>query len=308
MSDLQRFFYFLLFIDAENKDKPQPHYFQIFRVRPRLVLLLIVNYFAFWFNFNGGLYYNIGISLLYITIVALTLSDFGEIVIRRLEDIRHLATNTEKDDLTYLLENVKERGEEYSKMIDYTLNLYIIDTPSINACCIGKHTIAITRGMKETMSPAEIEGLIAHETGHIINGDGQVSLLVSLASSVYIWGISLFIKVLQFLQTMLGDNSFFGSLVGFIKNVIEIALNWFMTALVVSVSSTSRKEEYRADKIAFELGYGEELLSALYKLYDMEISDKKNLMEQLKATHPKTAFRIEALEKMLEEENTEAVA
>lgn len=308
MNELKKCWHNLLFIDIENKDKPQPHYFQIFCVRPRLVLLLILNYFVFWFNINCHLYINIAVLSVYCTIIALCLTDLAELLIRKFEDIRRLATNTEKDDLTYLLENVKERGEKYSKMIDYTLNLYIIDTPSINACCIGKHTIAITRGMKETMSPAEIEGIIAHETGHIINGDGQVSLLVSLASSVYIWGISLFIKVLQFLQTMLGDNSFFGSLVGFIKNVIEIALNWFMTALVVSVSSTSRKEEYRADKIAFELGYGEELLSALYKLYDMEISDKKNLMEQLKATHPKTAFRIEALEKMLEEENTEAVA
>ena len=97
---------------------------------------------------------------------------------------------------------------------------------------------------------------------------------------------------------LLGDNSFFGSLVGFLKNILEIGLKYVVTLITILVSSTSRKEEFKADKVAFELGYAEPLLSALYKLYDMEISDKKNLLDKLQATHPKTAFRIEALETM----------
>ncbi|MDO4504480.1 MAG: M48 family metalloprotease, partial [Clostridia bacterium] len=87
---------------------------------------------------------------------------------------------------------------------------------------------------------------------------------------------------------------------GFIRSIVETGRNYVITLLTILVSSTSRKEEFKADKVAYKLGYGEALLSALYKLYDIEMSDKKKLLEKLQSSHPKTAFRIEALEKMFE--------
>jgi len=288
----------LFCVPEEHKDKPEPNPFTIFAVRPRLLLLLIASYFLFWFNIELPLIVNVSMACIYAVIIIICLSDVPEFVLRLTNDIRHIATDTEKERLLEIFNNVKERGEAYSKMIDYDLNLYIVDSVSVNAFAVGRHTIAVTRGLMLAMDDDEIEAIIAHEIGHIVNGDGQVSLLVSLASNVYFLTVMVIVKVLQVVSTLLGENSFFGSLVGFIKSILELALTYLMTVLTVLVASTSRKEEYRADKVAFELGYAEPLLSALYKLYDMEMSDKKNLLEKLQATHPKTAFRIEALENM----------
>lgn len=47
---------------------------------------------------------------------------------------------------------------------------------------------------------------------------------------------------------------------------------------------------------AKSIGYGEQLKCALYIMYDMEISDKKGLMQNLKRTHLILAYRIERLE------------
>ena len=50
---------------------------------------------------------------------------------------------------------------------------------------------------------------------------------------------------------------------------------------------------------AKSIGYGEQLKCALYIMYDMEISDKKGLMQNLKRTHPILAYRIERLGKLM---------
>lgn len=291
----------LFFVPEEHADKPESNPLAIFAVRPRLLVLLIASYFLFWFNVEYPIHVNITLALIYLMVIVLCLSDVVEFVARLIYDVRCVATDTEKERLLPLFEYVRERGMAYSKMIDYNLNLYILDSVTVNSFVIGRHTIVVTRGLMETMDDEEIEAVISHEIAHIINGDGQVSLLVALASNVYFWSVMLIVKILQVLEAMLGDNSFFGSLVGFLKNILSFAIKYAMVLLMISVSSTSRKEEYRADKVAFELGYGEALLSALYKFYDMEISDNKNLLEQLQATHPKTAYRIEALEAMCRE-------
>ena len=278
--------------------------FKIFLIRPRLILLLLANYFVFWFNNNFSIVGNTVMAGIFLGVVMLSLSDVFEYVMRSLEDVRHIATYTEKERLTEIFDYVKKRAMKFSENIDGKVKLYIVDTPSINAFAIGQHTIAVTRGLMLAMNDEELEAVIAHEMGHIINGDGQVAILVSLASNIYLWSILIATKILHLLETLLGNNSFFGSLIGFIRKIVEIGRNYAITLLTVLVSSTSRREEFKADKIAYELGYGEALLSALYKLYDMEMSDRKKLIDKLKSTHPKTAFRIERLEKMYETEET----
>ncbi len=298
MSEFSKSFKNLFCVPEEHTDKPDPNPFTIFAVRPRLVLLLIINYFLFWFNINYPLSVNVGLAVFYIAIILICLSDIAEQILHGYYDVRRIATDTEKERLLAIFENVKERGKAYSKMIDYDLKLYIVDSITSNAFAIGKHTIAVTRGLMLAMDDEELEAIIAHEIGHIVNGDGQVSIFVSLASNVYFWTIMYIAKLLQVVEELFGTNSFFGSLIGFIKNILECGVVYIKTFITILVASTSRKEEFRADKVAFELGYGEALISALYKFYDMEISNQQTLLEKAKSTHPKVAFRIEALENL----------
>ena len=287
------------------KQEVAPNYlgvFQIFLVRPRLFLFLAANYLLFWFKVGVPAAENILLLAIYITVIALSLSGFAEWIFRKLENARHVATFTEKERLLALFENVKERAMKRSKIIDGKLKLYIVDSMSINAFSIGRHTIAVTRGLMNAMNDEELEGVIAHEMAHIINGDTQVSMLVTAASNMYIWGLLLISKACYILETLIGGTSFVKSLLTFIRSLLDLLVKYIITVFTVLVASTSRKEEYRADKGALELGYGEGLLSALYKLYDIEMSGKKKLLDKLQETHPILAFRIEAIENKLYQE------
>ena len=272
--------------------------FGIFLIRPRLTIFLAVNYFLFWFKSGVPMAYNISSLLMYLLVIAISLSGVAEWIFRKLENVRHVATFTEKERLLSLFESVKKRAVKRSKIISPKMKLYIVDSMSINAFSIGRNTIAITRGLMNTMNDEELEAVIAHEMSHIINGDSQVSMLVTIASNAYIWTVLLISKALFLIETMTGGTSFVSKLLSFVRNILELALKYVIMVFTVLVASTNRREEYKADKVAFELGYGEGLLSALYKFYHIEMSGKKKLIDKLQETHPITAYRIEAIEKM----------
>jgi len=62
--------------------------------------------------------------------------------------------------------------------------LYIIEDPAPNAFATGrdpKHaSVAVTRGLLDTMDRSELEGVIAHELSHVGNRDIRVMLLVTV--------------------------------------------------------------------------------------------------------------------------------
>lgn len=61
---------------------------------------------------------------------------------------------------------------------------YIIETPELNAFATGMSPddgiVAITRGLLEKLNRDELQGVIAHEIGHIINYDIRYQTLVSI--------------------------------------------------------------------------------------------------------------------------------
>ena len=265
--------------------------------KPRLLIWLIISYIFLWNHHPKIISSNFASLMIYVLLILIALSDFAEGIFRRLEDVRHVATKKEKERLFPLFNEVYERVKEQSHIGD-KVRLYIVDQMIVNAFAIGKNTIVVSRGIVSTMSDEEIKGILAHEFAHIIKGDPQVAILVVTATNFYMWGAILVVKLLSFIENTFGANSFLGSLIGLIRSIIELAVNYVLVIITLLVSSSSRRREYKADKLAKELGYGEPLLSALNKLYDMEVSDKKNLIERIKSSHPKLAYRIEALEEM----------
>src|SRR4030081_1636896 len=65
-----------------------------------------------------------------------------------------------------------------------TPKLYLIEDPAPNAFATGrdpKHaSVAVTRGLLNTMDRSELEGVIAHELSHVGNRDIRVMLLVTV--------------------------------------------------------------------------------------------------------------------------------
>jgi len=62
------------------------------------------------------------------------------------------------------------------------------------------------------------------------------------------------------------------------------------------LATNSRSNETLADNFAHKIGFGKELISALYILQKTTTGGKLKLSELFKSSHPYTAYRIEYLE------------
>ncbi len=190
----------------------------------------------------------------------------------------------------------------------------VIETAVPNACALGRSqksaTVAATRGILQMLSPAELEGVMAHELTHVINRDVMVMTLASFFASL----ASL---ILQFAF-------FFGGGYGGDEEEREIMLVILVSVVVYVVSfvllrTLSRYREFAADRGSAVLtGRPSALSSALIKIsgaieqapsqdlrrvegssafFIIPPRAKKSLMN-LFADHPPLEQRIAALDRL----------
>jgi heat shock protein HtpX len=190
----------------------------------------------------------------------------------------------------------------------------VIETSVPNACALGRSqrsaTVAATRGILQMLSPAELEGVMAHELTHVINRDVMVMTLASFFAS-------LAALILQFAF-------FFGGGYGSDEEEREIMLVILVSIVVYAVSfvllrTLSRYREFAADRgSAVITGRPSALASALIKIsgaieqapsqdlrrvegssafFIIPPRAKKSLMN-LFADHPPLEQRLAALERL----------
>ena len=187
--------------------------------------------------------------------------------------------------------------------------VYIINDNAPNAFAAGTKPenaiICVTTGLLEIMDKAELEGVIAHEVGHIKNYDIRVSMAaVALTAAVgFIADIILRITFYSSDKEERSPAMFVGGLVAAIVAPI--------LALIVRMA-ISREREYLADATAVMLTrYPDGLISALDKLqkYGVPMQKqnsttaslyinnplKKSVLNSLFATHPPIEKRIQRL-------------
>ncbi len=194
--------------------------------------------------------------------------------------------------------------------------VYIIDDPGLNAFATGrdpKHAVvAATSGLLSIMDDNELEGVMAHELGHVKNYDIRVSMIAfALVAAVSIMA-DMFLR-----STLLGrrssdENNGGGAIfmvLGLVALIIApIAATFIQLAI-------SRKREYLADATgAMTTRYPEGLASALVKIRDggstlrrqnastahFFIANplKKKSFSSLFSTHPPVDDRIKRLRNM----------
>ncbi len=191
--------------------------------------------------------------------------------------------------------------------------VYIINDPAPNAFATGrdpKHAIvAATTGLLDIMDDSELEGIMAHEIGHVRNYDIRVSMVV-FGLVVAIGFISdIFLRMAFFGRSNNNNGNPVVMVFGIIAMVVAPLI-----ATVVQLA-ISRQREYLADATsALTTRHPDALASALAKLGEfgqpmkkqntsmahLWISDplKKGAMSKLFATHPPIADRIERLTAM----------
>lgn len=206
--------------------------------------------------------------------------------------------------------------------------VYIIDDPALNAFATGRSpdhaAVAVTSGLLDKLNRDELQGVIAHEMGHIKNQDIKLMLIASILLGAIVI-LAYYATRVMFFSSMSGGNRRRDSsggggggavmIIVLVVGLVLMILAPIMAQLIYF--GISRKREYLADaSSALYTRYPEGLASALEKLANnntqvktankatapMYISNpfyKKGMsVNDIFATHPPLADRIGILRKM----------
>lgn len=273
-------------------------------------LIWFLVYFILAWAILGGTPESFVLALcIYAVSIGIALSPLGESILRELEHVRPLATQEEKDYLEPIFEEVYQAAIEENPKLNREIQLHIIDEMYVNAFAIGRKTIAVTKGAVNTFSEEELQGVLAHEFGHITYGHTKALLLSTIGNlffSIIVMIARLIINIVEFIGTLFSKSSWgvilTKSLTWIARFSFEICLFVFIYLGNIILSLNSRYNELQADNFAYQCGFGEELVSSLYLLQKISLNETMTWKEKLTASHPHTAKRIEALEQKLEEE------
>lgn len=267
----------------------------LFKHKPRMIIFLFVSFLCFIslpFDFSTNIF-------LFVVVIAVLLSPVSESMLRCIYDVRYIATSKEKQRLNTLFSEVYHKVKRDNKFVSNDIQLFLIDTLKLEAFALSKNTIVLSTGMLQTFSDAELQAILAHEFYHLLKGDAQVKTLVWFGTSIYTTMIVIAYHLIEWVQLSLGDG-----FIGSILKLVNLALYGFLAITVnllcYIVGGSNRRLEYKADLYALRLGYARDMISGLYITQSMEIfADKKLFSKRLMENHPRTAYRIEELEKLL---------
>ena len=167
-------------------------------------------------------------------------------------------------------------------------DVYIIDDPSPNAFATGRDpqtsVVAVTSGLLEVLDRDELQGVVAHEIGHIRNRDilymtmvgvmlGAIILLADVGRRHLFWGG----------RTSSRRSSRDGGKIEVVVMIVAVVLIILSPILAQLIfMAISRKREYLADASSAQFTrYPEGLASALEKL--------SRPVQKLKVANPATA-------------------
>ena len=191
--------------------------------------------------------------------------------------------------------------------------VYIIDDPAPNAFATGRdpeHAIvAATTGLLDMMTDPELEGVMAHELGHVKNYDIRVTMIVFGLVVAVGFIADIMLRMMWFGGGNRNNNSG-GNPIMLVLGLVALVISPIVATVVQA--AVSREREYLADATgALTTRHPEALASALHKLSEygrpmkrqnstmahMWISDptKPGIIDKLFSTHPPLPDRIRRL-------------
>ncbi|MAX32449.1 MAG: protease HtpX [Halomonadaceae bacterium] len=210
----------------------------------------------------------------------------------------------------WLLETVAELAREAGIK---TPEVGIFPAQQSNAFATGWNKndalVAVSAGLLNRMRPEEIRAVLAHEIGHVANGDMVTLALIQGVLNTF---VMFFARVVaQVVDSFLrkDDNGGLGFF-GYFAVVIVAEIVFGLIASII-VAWFSRFREYRADSAGAKLAGSGAMINALARLKaEHEVPDQmpdtltafaittgqtRKLMEKLFASHPPLDDRIRAL-------------
>ena len=240
--------------------------------------------------------------LLYAVTLTLAFLPIGENILRMMSGARKFnKTNRDREYLFPIFSEVY--NSSFSRnitQISSSVSLYIIPDHDINAFAIGRRTICVTRGAINALSEDELKGVIAHEFGHIVNGNTMAGLFTTVGNgffSVAVWILSIILATLKWFFGRFKDTKIIMILLNILTAVFNLFIWCFKGFGEIILSLNSRYNEFQADRYAGKIGYKDNLIEALYILRELEWN-KGGIKSRLTASHPYIDDRIERLERM----------
>ena len=146
--------------------------------------------------------------------------------------------------------------------------VYIIEDPGLNAFATGRNpehaSVAITTGLLHALDDSELQGVMAHELGHVKNYDIRVSMIAFALVSVVSLLCDFFLRVSFWGGNNSDDDSTASNVLFFVGIAAMIIAPIVATLMQLALS---RKREYLADATgALTTRYPEGLARALEKI------------------------------------------
>jgi heat shock protein HtpX len=153
--------------------------------------------------------------------------------------------------------------------------MYVIPTDALNAFATGlkpeKSSIAVTQGLLDTLTREELQGVIGHEMGHIVNGDMRYQTIVAVLVGLVAYLSQAAIRGLIYGRSGSREGRNPWSLVLMIIMVLLFAVLAPLAARFVQMA-VSRQREFLADATSVQLTRDPTgLILALQKLSDSSI-------------------------------------
>ena len=202
-----------------------------------------------------------------------------------------------------------ETVQKISAKLDITMpEVWIYDSPDPNAFATGpsknNSMVAVSTGLMNHLNEGEVRAVIAHEMGHVYNGDMFTTTVLAGLMNTFVYFISRMVyRQIAERNAMLGFASYI---------FLQIILSFLA---MIPISWWSRRREFAADRFAANTVGSQYMISALegidrwvqrsqfeYSSQDalatMKISGQSRSFMQLFSTHPPIEDRIEALRRL----------
>ena len=150
--------------------------------------------------------------------------------------------------------------------------IYVLDTPALNAFATGmtpaRSAIGVTRGLLDALNREELQGVVGHEMGHVVNWDIRYATAVGVIVGLIALVSDAALRTLYFSNRSGNRSSSKGGGSAAIVMIVLVAFAALAPVFAFLVQmAVSRQREFLADATSVRLTrHPEGLISALEKL------------------------------------------
>lgn len=295
-------------------------YFIITGILVAITVQFVVSFIARFFGINltsGGYAGLFTLCLIYGMVGSFISLQLSRWMAKRFHGVQVIETNTTNPTERKLIDKVHQIARNAGMEVMPEVGYY--QSSDVNAFATGpskkRSLVAVSSGLINTMNEAELEGVLAHEISHIVNGDMVTLTLIQGVVNAFAMFIAQIITmaVMNALRSRDDDRPGFGDFM--LRQMIYSVVSIVFTVLgSIVVNYFSRQREFRADAGGARYSSPDKMTAALLilqkmhllppvkddqegadKLATLKIFGKSSGFSALFMTHPPLEERIEAL-------------